>query len=429
MRELHNMPSPAQQPGSASDVRVGFSKVRQELATARDEQVARVVALVDAMPDRGTADALVAPLRSRLAILRPGRPYNFTRLLFMPVDAIIVPPRIWRRGDGMLPRHTLPSLANVVRTAMGGQAAEIDRALAQSTGPEHRDGARSVRQLGHLLWPEASGILAAAKLPDCWISQTGLAATDFAALAALVSMLLGDALDRQVLASQAEDDDGPDPARLCRVIGKSLSHEPHDAAVAVGLLLVDTPRPDVILNAVDAQAELHGAAAIRVTEQAIEFATRQALDRITCPSDAGHRLKALREGMLLMQALELRTWLGGNRRVQINQMRATARKTCRESFTLSLESKLLGPLKAVIRPPTDPQIVEFESVAHDLRDLEAIGRRLGGSELYAADLSAAAISIRAATCLPLADRARLVEILVGSEAATDLLRAEVPRPC
>ena len=381
-----------------------FREVRQELSGARDEQVARVVALVDAMPDRGAADALVAPLRGRLAILRPGRPYNFTRLLFMPVDAIIVLPRIWRRGDMTLPRHVLSTLADIVRTSMGERAAEIDRALARRTGPKHQDGILAVRQLGQLVWPEASAILASATCPDCWPVQTGLAASDFISLAALVSTLLSDALDRQVLADQADDEDGPDPARLSDVIGKSLSHTPSIAAMTVGLLLAETPRPDVMLQAVDLQAGLHGAAAIQATERAVDFATQQAQARIAAVSDIPHRLKALREGMLLMQALELRSWLGGERRAQIREMRMAARESCRDSFTRTLQGQLLDPLGSSHGPMTDLQVVQFEGVARDLRGLEAIGRKLGSGGLYAADLSAASNAIRISPRLPLADR-------------------------
>jgi hypothetical protein len=53
--------------------------IQTSLAHAADAQIARVVAMVDAMPERGSADALIAPLRPRLAALRPTRPLSFTR--------------------------------------------------------------------------------------------------------------------------------------------------------------------------------------------------------------------------------------------------------------------------------------------------------------------------------------------------------------
>ena len=71
--------------------------VARTLNAARDEQLARVVAVVDALPARGAADTLIAPLRPRLATLRPTRPLNLTRLLFTPLDPLIVPSAEWRR--------------------------------------------------------------------------------------------------------------------------------------------------------------------------------------------------------------------------------------------------------------------------------------------------------------------------------------------
>ena len=55
-------------------------EVNRDLAAAQDTQILRAVAMVDAMPDRGQADQLVAPLRARLARLRPPRPLRFARI-------------------------------------------------------------------------------------------------------------------------------------------------------------------------------------------------------------------------------------------------------------------------------------------------------------------------------------------------------------
>jgi len=63
--------------------------LQANLATAEDDQIARVVALVDALPERGTADELIAPLRPRLQQLRPKRMVGFARLLFTPLDPLI----------------------------------------------------------------------------------------------------------------------------------------------------------------------------------------------------------------------------------------------------------------------------------------------------------------------------------------------------
>ena len=65
-------------------------EVTRGLAAARDAQILQAVAMVDAMPERGAADEIVAPLRSRLARLRPPRPLRFARLLFLPLALLLI---------------------------------------------------------------------------------------------------------------------------------------------------------------------------------------------------------------------------------------------------------------------------------------------------------------------------------------------------
>src|SRR5918993_3946884 len=85
----------------------------QAVTRADDVALGRVVALLDGLKDRGEADELLARARHRLQGLRPPRPLAFTRLLFVPLDGVIVPPSKWRRGEGQVPRSALPALAAI----------------------------------------------------------------------------------------------------------------------------------------------------------------------------------------------------------------------------------------------------------------------------------------------------------------------------
>jgi hypothetical protein len=51
------------------------------LADADDDELTRVVAMIDKLAERGAADAVLSPLRPRLARVRPARPTHLTRLL------------------------------------------------------------------------------------------------------------------------------------------------------------------------------------------------------------------------------------------------------------------------------------------------------------------------------------------------------------
>ncbi len=93
-------------------------EVARGLAAARDAQIMQVLAMVDAMPHRGAADQLIAPLRTRLARLRPPRPLRFARLLFLPLDPLIVPAARWRAEQPTIPRTVIPFLATTIEASL-----------------------------------------------------------------------------------------------------------------------------------------------------------------------------------------------------------------------------------------------------------------------------------------------------------------------
>jgi hypothetical protein len=72
------------------------SELVRSMAGASERQLLRIVAAVDGMSARGAADELIAPVRHRLANLRPVRPLRFARLVFLPLDHLIVPAANWK---------------------------------------------------------------------------------------------------------------------------------------------------------------------------------------------------------------------------------------------------------------------------------------------------------------------------------------------
>ena len=69
------------------------------------------------------------PLRRRLAVLRPPRPLRFVRLLFHPLDPLIVSAGRWRPDQPAIPRTALAPLADCVRGAMPAEASAIEAAI------------------------------------------------------------------------------------------------------------------------------------------------------------------------------------------------------------------------------------------------------------------------------------------------------------
>jgi hypothetical protein len=157
-------------------------EVTRGLADARDAQILRAVAMVDAMPVRGAADEIVAPLRPRLARLRPPRPLRLARLLFLPLDPLIVPPPRWRPESASIPRSVIPVIAEAVAAQAGG----IEAAIAGHTTED----LAVIERAGPPLWSLAAAMLRDAPVPPGWEAATGLAPRFHGPLARRIAALL-----------------------------------------------------------------------------------------------------------------------------------------------------------------------------------------------------------------------------------------------
>ena len=123
-----------------------------ELLGATESQVLRIVELAEAAKDDAIREDVLAPLRPRLAQLKPGRKLRLARLLFTPLDGLIVPAALWRPGQPAVPRDALMPIAAGVRAALGAEAVAIEQMIAgHTTLRQDIDG-----QAGALLWPRAA---------------------------------------------------------------------------------------------------------------------------------------------------------------------------------------------------------------------------------------------------------------------------------
>ena len=112
------------------------------------------------------------------------------------------------------------------------------------------------------------------------------------------------------------------------------------------------------------------------------------------------------------------------RRVRADAIRRRLDESCRVRFANGLAEELLAPLQALLKTRAPSAPPQLEVAARRLRALETEARRLGSAATYDALLhqTAAAVQNLARDAgLMLADTVRLVEILVGPEAALLLL--------
>ena len=389
--------------------------VRRQLTAADGCKIAQVVAMVDALPARGQADALIAALRPRLAGMHLPRPLGFTRLLFTPLDPVLLPGHAWRRGSPALPRTALAPLGAIVRAGMAEAAAGLSERLARRTASE---GAVVLAE-GRMLWPAGAAILADAPMPPDWQAQSGLAEADFGPVCAAVGTALAHAV---ALVAPAEGDS----ARIAASLSKAArAPATADAVLAVfaALALTRLQGAEARLDAIENQADPAARPAIRrARAQGMAFV----LDRLASPAgmagDVVQAAECVQRDAALLEELTGRAQPG--QRSQLHQVRVAMDERCRARFQAAVDADLAAD--APDGPDgthSDEGVLALERAARALHRFEQAARRIGGGEFYDRALRDAAARIAApdAGALHRMDRARLVELLLGPDAAMAML--------
>jgi hypothetical protein len=410
-------------------------EVTRGLAGARDQQIMQVVSMVDAMPNRGPADQLIAPLRVRLARLRPPRPLRFARLLFMPLDPLIVPPARWRLEQATIPRTAIPLLAESVAAALGTFGPRV-AAMIEGSTTNDRD---VVEAAGRLLWRHAGALLLDASPPAGW-EATGLGFQVHKPLSRRIGALLSQAEQLgRMTADAAQGLPPPDAIALHALLAAAISHDSGVQPMLVALLLAQVPECAPVLSRVANLLDPRGGVALRhAGEQAADIL----LDQLEAPGGAEGRLggqslaeagAAVHRLTSLLSALDGET-LSPERRARLHGVRERVVSGCQSLFTERLAVDFLDPLRARVagsgpkgawpEEAWPEEAWEFETAARGLRTLETEARQAGGGKTYDVMLGQAADLIRDVIGQGGLDRVeglRLMEIVAGPEAALALL--------
>lgn len=404
--------------------RLAVREVASDLQQAEAIKLMQVVNFVDAMEARGIADAVIAPLRPRLARLRPPRPLRFARLLFHPMDPVIVPAPSWRRGDPSVPRSVIPAITAQVRAAMGEEAAAIDAMIAGHNTAE----SQLVRQAGARLWPRAAAILANAAMPAGWTEATGLQEADHRALARQIAAAL------HCAPSVNELTDGPaaaTPAQAGRMVGEIVQQQPQALPTIMALLLTQVPDPQTLMREAEAHVPppqmttVHAAAA-----NAFDFLVTNASEAPPLASDLASAEIELRRVVELVEAHERRIGQTAARTAKVNELARKMREQARMRFDSALATQVMLPMRAATTAMTDSDIATVEALARDVRRFEATARRIGGGDHFDKQLRQSGEALRPAagdSARQRADKLRLVEILAGSEVAYGMLVAQLEK--
>jgi hypothetical protein len=355
-------------------------EVTRGLAGAADAQILRVVAMVDAMPDRGAADQLIAPLRARLARLRPPRPLRFARLLFLPLDPLIVPAARWRLEQPSIPRTAILPLAAAVEANLGPKVATlIDGHTTQDLDV--------IETAGGLLWQSAARFLMDAEPPPGW-QAAGLGPQAHKPLARRIGALLFQAGRlRRMIADAARGLLPPEAEPVRAMLEDAIGHEPDVQPMLVALLLARIPEAGPVLVRA---ANLLGQRSAALMRHASEQAADILLEQLEAPGGAEAQLggqdlaeagATVRRVTALLNALDAET-VTRERRERLFEVRQRVRSGCEALFIERLTTDLIEPLRMAGADHGPEAMVELESAARGLRMLETEARRAGDDKTY-----------------------------------------------
>ncbi|WP_257715070.1 hypothetical protein [Roseomonas populi] len=394
------------------------------LADATREQLARVVSLIDELPDRSGADRLLDRARPRLRELNLPRPLGLTRLLFMPLDPWIVRPAEWQPGGPAVPRSALQPLSAAVQAGLGLEAARIEAGCTGATA-EDLD---KVFSLGRDLWPAAAQALPEST-PTGW-EAAGLPGREYPALRDRCA-----AAWRHAVASWPALQAAPygPPEHLARQALEGAAAEGGAALDTVlRILVARASRPASLATLAVRLSPPGSAQAARAAQGAVdEYLSRREVERPSSADRRGQARRAAEDALavcVLAEDFEASGLLGvPARRERLQAIRRAADETCRDSFAALLSGELLGQLSAMrgaAVAETRAAVPALEGTARLLRRIESGGRRLGGAEAYDAALQSAAAEVarngEGAGLSPV-ERLRLVEMLAGPEVALRLV--------
>lgn len=401
-----------------------------ELRDASDAKILKVTQMIDLLPERGNADLLIAPVRSRLAKLQPARPLIWLRLLFTPLDPVLVSGAAWRAEDLAIPRSLLRPLASLLLDSSFDAMTTLPASIS-------RDEA-SLTRAGAPLWRAAAARLADITLPESWSEagwqkRHGLTAATIGPLLPAIRLILEHAVTLRTL--PPHDSAGSEP-----VIGALLADAAEAGPVGWGImltLLLEGEAPDQVARI--AAGVVRGSRFSAALQQGLARATAETLDRtealIMMPLPADGADNATLDARLALtgrieglRRLELRS---ADEQRQVSRLRQTLAAANRLLFGQTLRARLPGLASGTgavesAAPASDAVVQALEAEARRLRSFALVAARLGDAKEYESLLEHAALRYAATRAAPgpgRADQLRLVELLLGSERAMQFMAA------
>ncbi len=400
----------------------------EEFREVSDAKLRKVTRLIDGMPERGAADALLEPLRDRLATLRPVRTMHRNRLLFTPFDRLLVPAARWQPGTPTVPR-------SIVGPVLALLEAADDKTLP--TPPVFdADDTTELSRHGRPLWRAAAAILSGSPIPSgwndpAWAASSGISPATLREFLPVLVLVFRSAHAIRVLPSPR--DPALEPA-LLSLLDTAAETGPIGWGVMLALLMEEVPA-DLLIRLAGTFARGHRLGSMLRTgiDQAVtrmlghlEQAARPAGDDPS-PDDPAlllRRLEVMRRVADLNQ-IENRP---GFEQKRAERLRDVLDAGSRTLFSRCLRGRLDRFERALATSAPDPaDLAILETIETDARHLNAFAAAAAGLDRgqdYQIMIEQSVMPLVSALDNQTAvARLRLVELLCGSDKAVQLARA------
>jgi hypothetical protein len=390
--------------------RANVDSLAANLSNASDENLLRIMAMIDRLPDRSQIDTLLTDVRPRLAQLRPPRPLTMMRLLFMPLSGALVDRAAWRQDPASIPRAALRPIFSLLRDLPHGPLTEVEAAPAQALFTD----LDLVESLGSPVWASAARLCEKITPGSRW-ADAGFTPEDFRTMTRLAAgvwrhagpiwgvlrqgaaPVSANAL-RAALSGPAGE--GPDVFRAAfRTLLLASGNVANFTALTTGM------PPGVSEIVIQALEEWIEATLPKLAEQDWIEATNRA-------EEIGKTLEAL--GLTPFFQIP-------RRRQQLSSFFWRLEEHCRELLREITDEEILPALTPNAEPYSDSRFLAVESHARAARRLEMLGRHFGNDPAYGenqqrlARAFGAAEKVKSDLGITATDLARLGEILLGRQ--------------
>ena len=405
--------------------------VRGLLEEAGDGPLLKALRLIESLDERGSLDEAVARVRPRLALLRPIRSIGLRRLATLPFEDLLVSSAAWVPGRCRIDRASLGRLHMAI---LGELPSDLPTRIRAESRNRFMNEQGVVLALGRELWPAASAALhrslaaagAAGQEPGM-IEQMRSAALLLGVAPAVVPLIWR--LPPRPMPELVEDERkvALDLLRFGRAGGAALLE------LLFHILLARTASPATIL-----ELPFAGELAIppREIEPLVERAAAACLAELAVPPASGSQGRALAlaaDGIERMVSW-VRSLEAGPARLGLDRAALRdARGRVVRSIGSQLKEVVVGSLPQQFarlhgtEAAADNVMAEVEEAARAVRRIGIAGREFGIGDTVDRTLAQAqALFLGPSSASDgdpgRIDRARIVEILFGPDAAMTVMR-------